>query len=285
MLHPVADLRTIDAKTIPAVHAIVAGKIAALIVDTGAVDSTLTEKFIQAANLKPYVTNRTLVGLSGEEMRKSVSVPSVTIGYATAHDVQFGDARMRDIRLADGTVVDGNFGGDFLSSYDVLLDLNARTVKIYASEHCDTPDFKPFDKGWFSMPFALRGNEIILRASVDDRPMLFMLDSGASRTTLMTLQAVRIGGVSSSDPVVQVGTIGENTVPTRVHQFGSLSIGRERVGHPHLLVAPGFVNLLGDDFLRTNRVWISYPTHRIYVQPLPGEFTAGTTTTSAPGSP
>jgi hypothetical protein len=56
----------------------------------------------------------------------------------------------------------------------------------------------------------------------------------------------------------------------RLHQFGALDIGGGRTPEPRLLVAPVHVVpivdlVLGDDWLQSHRVWLSYSTLQVFV--------------------
>ncbi|MBV8400166.1 MAG: hypothetical protein JOZ17_15715, partial [Acetobacteraceae bacterium] len=54
------------------------------------------------------------------------------------------------------------------------------------------------------------------------------------------------------------------------HRFASLQIGREVIRNPVLTVSPLQEEadlLLGSPFFATRRVWLSYASGRMYVQP------------------
>ena len=105
---------------------------------------------------------------------------------------------------------------------------------------------------------------------IDGRPLTFLLDSGASTTFISAAAARRLGvtpAMLATDPLTFTEGVGEQRVATRLHRFGSLRLGPERTEDPVLAVYDGAVNILGGDFLRRNRVWISYAVHRLFVQP------------------
>jgi hypothetical protein len=59
-------------------------------------------------------------------------------------------------------------------------------------------------------------------------------------------------------------------VPVRLHRFDALLVGGIKTPEPTLLVAPvrvvPIVDLvLGDDWLRSHRVWLSYSTLQVFV--------------------
>ena len=73
----------------------------------------------------------------------------------------------------------------------------------------------------------------------------------------------------ASDQVRTLHGIDSGAVQARRHRFGSLEIGDERMSDFPFTVAGSAIGgaLLGRDFLRFNRVWISYRRHMLAVQP------------------
>jgi hypothetical protein len=64
--------------------------------------------------------------------------------------------------------------------------------------------------------------------------------------------------------------VGPAPVPMRLHRFSELQIGPEVTRNPQLWVASARVvpivdMLLGVDWLRTRRVWLSYATRQFFV--------------------
>ena len=277
-IHPITSLQARSPNGVPLVNATVAGTPSTFVVDTGATDSVLTTRFVATAGLISQYTGSSVTGIGGTNTSRIVTAPTLTIGAATGRNVTFDEIPYLSIRRANGLPVDGLFGGDFLSNYDIDLDLAAQRIGIYWTEHCDGDDFRPFGRTAFSVPM---DRPLPTRASVelhiDGRPLTFLLDSGAS-TTFISAAAARLLGVTpamlATDPLTFTEGVGEQRVATRLHRFGSLRLGPERVEGPVLAVYDGTVNILGGDFLRHNRVWISYAVHRLFVQPRPSMLAA-----------
>ncbi len=275
VLHPVAALRTLAPQGLPLVRVMVAGRPAVFVIDTGASESLLAGRFAQESGLRVHPSVIRLSGANGTASNSTVTVPSLSIGYATAQDVRlFVYGRPLPVAGPDGTAVDGLFGGDFLSNYDIDLDLSAREVGIYQTEDCDTPAFRPLGQGGFAVPVARSDNRVVVAASINGRAMPFLLDSGASATLITTGYARALGvtpEAMAADPVVDVRGTGSLRVVAHLHRFSDFVLGSDHVRDPVIAVHDGSENILGDDFLRRNRVWISYAGRRLHVRPAPTE--------------
>ena len=196
------------------------------------------------------------------------------------HHLALGYGHTSDIDLPVGTNMHGAvqglpllglFGADFLSNYDVDLDLPKHHFAMYHLTGCDT--IRPFDGAYFEVPFHLDGTEILVDLKINGKPVTAQLDSGAAGTTITQDDAERIGVTDSllSADLIRRKMVGVDTnqVEGTAHRFGSLEIGDERMNNFRFFVAPIQTEhtLLGDDFLHFNRVWISYARRRLFIQP------------------
>ena len=272
VIHPVADLHTLEPQGLPLVSVTVGSRPAVFAIDTGASDSLLVGRFAEEAGLQDRSSAILITGANGAASNRVVTVPSLTVGYATAQDVRFFVyGRPLPVARSDGTPVDGLFGGDFLANYDLELDLSAQKVGIFQSEHCGGSGFRPLGPIEFVVPIALSHNHVFVTASVDGHEMPFVLDSGASQTSLTSESARALGLTSDSmaaDPALNVRGTGSRRVVARLHHFQDFVLGNDHVHNPVIAVHDGSMNILGDDFLRRNRIWLSYGNHRLHVRPI-----------------
>ena len=86
----------------------------------------------------------------------------------------------------------------------------------------------------------------------------------------------------AADPKSTAVGVDGNVVPGHVHRFATLQVGSERIAPAYIFVSDAPKSLLGVDFLRNHRVWISYPHGLLYIQPVPSEPSA---LTASPPSP
>lgn len=273
IIHPVAELHTLEPQGLPLVSITVDGRPAVFAIDTGASDSLLVGRFVEEAHLQDHASRVLITGTNGTASNRVVTVPSLTIGYATAQDVRFFVyGRPLPVTRSDGAPVDGLFGGDFLANYDLDLDLSAQKVGIYQAEHCGGTTFRPLGPSEFVVPLTLSHNHVLVTASVDGHEMPFLLDSGASQTSITSESARALGMTSASmatDPILDVRGTGSLRVVAHLHHFRDFVLGSDHVHDPVIAVHAGTMNILGDDFLRRNRVWISYGNHRLHIRPIP----------------
>ena len=77
----------------------------------------------------------------------------------------------------------------------------------------------------------------------------------------------------SNDRAVMAHGAAREQVMVRIHRFQELRVGPAVMQTPALPVVPmtGSMGdaLVGADFLRGRRVWLSFSTHRVFVTPLP----------------
>jgi clan AA aspartic protease (TIGR02281 family) len=121
-----------------------------------------------------------------------------------------------------------------------------------------------------------QAGRLIMTVQVDGHSLTAILDTGAAGT-IMTRQAAARLGVTPALLALDSADTGHgvdmNDIPVRRHRFASVRIGRELFRDVPLAVADvqlgGPDMLLGFDYLRQRRAWISYATGRMYVQAAP----------------
>ena len=271
----IADLPLLSHVDMTVVAATLEGRKVALLIDTGAFISTVSRNGAEQLGVRPggsgYADFTNIRGIGGV-----VAAPIVTV-----HDLGLGRGHMQRLRLpilgelprqVDGVPVVGSFGDDVLSNYDVDVDLPKQHFGLYRSTGCDAA-MKPFDPPYFEVPFREEHGNIVLDIKLNDRPMTAVLDTGASVTVINHGEALAAGvamrGLDADQVGIHAGVDG-TPVEMRSHRFGSLEIGDERLNNFHFEVAATATGntLLGRDFLRFNRVLISYPRRMLFIQPV-----------------
>ncbi|WP_428391392.1 retropepsin-like aspartic protease [Lichenicoccus sp.] len=268
------DLPLLQGGKLPAVEASLDGQKVAVYIDTGAFVSIIDRKAAQHFNLRsgPEQGMVRLGGAGG-----TVNAPLVTI-----HRLVLGGGAARNLELpvagalgppVDGVPLLGLFGGDFLSNYDVDIDLPRHRFAMYVMQGCGN-DPRPLGDAAFEMPFRLHETKVMLDLSLNGKPFSGFLDSGASHTLVSPSQAEAAGVTSAdlaADRAGRAAGLDGNRIAAHLHRFASLTIGDETMRNVRLLVADTALNdiVLGDDFLHYNEVWISYPQRRLYIRPAP----------------
>lgn len=264
------DLPLLPGGRLPAMEASLDGQKLVFYLDTGAATSILTPAAVRRFDLSGDFGRRALLrGIGGEVEAPVVKIRHLVLGHGLVRDIELpvaGDLG-GDVQ---GIPVLGLFGADFLSNYDVDIDLPHHHFAMYDLRECGA-NLRPLEDPSFDVPFHLEDTKILLQVKLNGTPMTAILDSGAVRTLVARGDAGRAGVTGpdmATDRAGHAMGIDLNRVEMRLHRFGSLEIGAETMRNFPFAVADVDDTLLGDDFLRFNEVWISYPLQRLFVHPV-----------------
>jgi aspartyl protease len=172
-----------------------------------------------------------------------------------------------------GQLIDGLLGRDYLSEFDLDLDVGVRRLILYHVNGC-VGRFLPWAANYAAVPVSNpTESALVIPVALDAVPLSALLDSGASSSLLAAPGMFRLkldlAGLAS-DPSIPVSGLGTHTVLMRRHQFRSLRVGAQIIDAPLIWVAPVRLSpivdmVLGADWLAGRRVWISYATRQIFV--------------------
>ena len=247
---------------------------ARMILDTGAQRSVVSKDVVARLDLAldEWVAT-TLRGVGGVERHRNALPRSLSLGGVALER----RTRTRDISLTVGTLapgLDGLLGRDFLSLFDLDMDLRAAAVTLYQVSGCTT-GFLPWTRPYAALPVTNPAETaLVVGVSLDGVPLRALLDTGAGSTVLAAPGMARMGlGVEhlAASPSATAGGLGPRTVTGWHHGFRTLVIGNDVTQAPRLWVAPIRLApitdmLLGADWLSTRRVWISYATRQVFVE-------------------
>ena len=118
---------------------------------------------------------------------------------------------------------------------------------------------------------------------LDRRKITATIDTGAQRTTLSAATSRAMGitdAVLAHDPPMLTRGVGGGALASRIHRFESLTVGNIRLSNPEIVVTDlrlrGIDLILGMDFLRSRRLWLSYASFRVFLSNKPGDTASGT---------
>jgi predicted aspartyl protease len=249
---------------------------ATMLVDTGSERTIVTPGAVADFGLQPDPHAHTRIqGTGGTVMADHARLNSFGIGGMEMLDQSYA---VEDLPRAGrpGDYPAGLLGADWLSDYDIDLDIGHRRMVLYRVEGC-ADDHVPWGGPRAVMRTIRYGRGLVLvRLVVDGTPVIAVLDSGADRSVLSEAAANRIGvsaGALARDASGRGGGVDGRVAVTHLHRFATVQIGAERIGNMQLYVGPlqapgGAEMLLGVDWLSRNRVWIDYRDHTISFQPL-----------------
>jgi hypothetical protein len=255
------------------------GFTATFILDTGAQRSVVTAAAVQRLGLaRDQWVGTTMGGIGGIDRRPNADPHSLSLGgvplvrRTLSHDTSLTVAVLPSTTAGDQTI-DGLLGRDFLSLFDLDLDVPARRVTLYQVREC-TGRFLPWSGDYAAIPITIpAGQAIVVPVTLDGRPLRALLDSGASYSLLGAPGIYKLGldpATLSADPSDHIGGLGPHIVTVHRHRFGSLRVGNQSVASPLLWVEPIRLSpivdmLLGADWLAGRRVWISFATGQFFV--------------------
>ncbi len=260
---------------VPVVEAGFNGQTARLVLDTGSTQTVLTQAAVARMGLPRDPTSLYAQQAVGGGQ---------TVEGALVHTLQLGGVTLADQRIAvlpfplrgwGDAPPEGLLGLEALAHFELDLDLPHGRLTLYRDRDCPSggPNWPP---GYVTLPRPpgrLAEALILVPVLLDGRLVAGTLDSGASTFLLDTATAVTLGvtpAMLARDPGVTGRGVTSTNMAVRLHRFAALRIGNDIMANPVLAVGDtgGASHLLvGADWLRRNRVWISVPLRRVFVAP------------------
>jgi predicted aspartyl protease len=206
---------------------------------------------------------------------------AVASGDARLRSLGLGETALANFRVLVGPVLlpgpagkplDGLLGADFFSSFEVDLDLVHDRMVLYGGLPCAIaapPWSHPYTT--ISVNRSLH-DHLFFPVNLDGHRLAAFIDTGAEVSAVDAAAALALGVTSAAlnrDPVANLRGAGSEVVASRVHRFARLEIGGEALRHPVIAVTNLRLQdadlVLGIDFLRLRRVWLSYGSRRIFL--------------------
>ena len=253
----------------------VGGQDLTMLVDTGGVDTMLTDSVVKAQNLsRRSIDNARITMFGGTRIDT----------YAIAHDIVFGGlkaATMPMLVVPDGRLPDG-VGGllapDILRAYDDDFDFANAKFTLMSPDHCPgnvvywTKDFAQIDMSLDQV------GHILVPVTLDGREIKFTFDTGAMRSDLDWDMAKDLFGIDEHSPGVTaiVRSDGSTVYRYAFKQlvFGNGDTGAVTVQNPEITLVPDSVskmhraaNLLGIGVMRKLHLYIAYKERHLFVTP------------------
>ena len=258
---------------LPLVTAQINGKPATLVLDTGAEFLILSSA--AAARLgvsKRYDFQRSMTGIGKTVATGDARLDSMRLGGAS---IAYPRALVGDVSIdLGGTSVDGLLGASPLADFDLDLDLPHGRLDLYDRLECDS--LRPPWSGRYATLETTRSlsQHPFMSVSVNGRKLTASIDSGAQRTVIAARAAAPAGIGADSQlpgPALQTRGMAGETLPASLHLLRDFRVGGIPVRGPVMVVAAALPSdidaLLGLDFLLGHRVWLSYGSRRIFIQP------------------
>ena len=255
------------------------GIAATFILDTGAQRSVVTQAAAQRLGLaRDQWVGTTMRGVGGIESRPNADPRSLSLGGVPL----VRRTLSRDTSLTVGVlprtqagnlVIDGLLGRDFLSLFDLDVDVPDHRLTLYQVNGC-SGRFLPWTGSYTSIPVTTPAEyAIVLPVTIDGTPLRALLDTGASASLVAAPGIFKLGLTSADlapDEADQISGLGPRVVTVHRHRFRTLGVGNQVIASPWLWVEPVRLTpivdmLLGADWLAGREVWISFGTKQLFV--------------------
>jgi predicted aspartyl protease len=246
-----------------------------MMVDTGSEKTLLNAASADAWNLPEDSSRAYLVhGVGGEAHSLYPRIVS-SLKFGSAEWTRFpvhvtsslgGEQQMQRDAL------DGILGADILSRFDTEFDFPARTMTLYTAMGC-LGHFVPWTGKYQSFSTNQdRENRFVLGLGLNGHATAALVDTGASQS-LVSAKAAQMAGVGmtelANDPHSSGTGMDNAPVHTYIHRF-LMQISDSRYNGAPLHVADVELKnedmLLGMDFFKNRRLWVSYSTGWVFMQ-------------------
>jgi predicted aspartyl protease/lipoprotein NlpI len=269
----------------PIVEGYINGKKVGVLLDTGAQTSLIMKSAAQKLELGTWMTSGMAMGFGGDSRVEVTTVGELRIGDAARKNL-----RVRVLGERPQPGIDFILGEDFFKNADLELDYANGAARVFQPIDCEKARLSYWDADALEVPMQNR-DHVLVPVTVNGRDATAMIDSGAA-TSVVTMEFAGKLGITPQTPGVLPTTcasgLGADTVRQWVARFDSVAIAGETVRDGHINVADipgewtysreGFDLILGADFLRANRVYISRYQQKVYFS-----YTGGQVFPATPG--
>ncbi len=252
------------------------GKWVRLIVDTGAERTTIAAATAKRLGLPldAHHTTRSM-GVGGSSTSSDVTIDRLVLGgvHFPLERIAVGSFKLQNGR---GLNADGLLGADILLAFDLDIDVPGGELTLYRARHCPAARLPWQEPAAEITGVKARKDRLLVPFELDGAAGLAILDTGAQRDVLGVAMARRLdlnGQAMDDDPLVRQHGVGPMEVITHLHRFKLLRIGPVVQHSPRLAVMETDAGmgdaLIGEEFLRGRRVWLSFSNRQVYVSLTP----------------
>ena len=206
--------------------------------DTGAQHSLIPWDTAQTLGLDVVTAPGQVVGVSGKPIQ---------LYRARIKALRLGNWVWQDVDLLVSAPETGSepakrkrpailLGADFLSKFDIELNLSAGEVNLFTPKDCGDAKLSYWAErdNQAAMSSSYNDtNHILLRPKVNGTELTALLDTGATFTSLSTMAALQVAGLRPDSPGVtesdQVKGIGGKELPSWLATFDSFSLDAETI--------------------------------------------------------
>lgn len=256
------------------VQASIDGAPITLLVDTGAERTLLTEDTVKQLHLpRDYEHVTRTWGIGNPTASWDALLPDGLVLGGTHFPVD-------RVTVGDFAIpqpgAGGLLGADILLAFDLDLDLPDHRLTMYRARRECPHAAPPWNEPYLALDgITVQRDRLMVPFELDGVAGRGVLDTGAQLSSISLRMAEKIGvdkQALSDDRLVMAHGAAPEQVAVHIHHFQELRVGPAVMEAPALPIVPmtgGMGDaLVGADFLRGRRVWLSYSTQRVFVTPL-----------------
>jgi predicted aspartyl protease len=279
----IADLHvTVTPRNAILVDGSIKGQPAKFLVDTGA-NTTIFDG---------AVYSRFDIPRDGRQVRFTSETGESNGIYRTVPDLKLGNFAGDNLHwdisdehfLPDG--VYALLGDDFLSSFDLDIDLAHNTIGLFQHNSCSSEPVY-WSQSFSEADLTVGVNSVMVGIEINGTATQAVFDTGSSRTYVSTRFTRRLGLDENSPGMMRVGSshgIGKDSTDIYTYRFSELKVGDEVVKSPILHVERSLVlkvdtrlshtaqlnydqrpNVyLGVDFIKTHHIYLAPKDRKMY---------------------
>jgi predicted aspartyl protease len=281
-LAKVADLQvTVTPSNQILVDGSIKGQPAKFLVDTGSngtvFDGVVFSRFgISSAGDQARVTD--ITGESGAVYR---TVPELKFGNFVGDNLHWFISEKHF--LPEG--VYALLGNDFLSSFDLDIDLARNTIGLFQHNTCSSEPVY-WAQSFSEADLTIRNKAVLVAVELNGTPAQADFDTGQPRTLISTRLTGRIGFDETAPGMTRVGVVSGidgHTTDVYTYRFAELHVGDEVIKNPLLRVEKSVTHIdwrkghgaqaaydfgpeafLGVDFFKTHHIYLAPKDRKMY---------------------
>ncbi|HSZ53361.1 MAG TPA: retroviral-like aspartic protease family protein [Caulobacteraceae bacterium] len=256
-----------------------------MVVDTGSPGTLLSRPAAEALGLPiRKVEGLKFYGVGGEDSGERAHIKEFKVGALEASDFDMAVSGGRDMGGTQGLL-----GAKFLLQADVEFDVPEGKLRFFMPDTCQSDQVVYWRQPYAVAPMiGTDSDEIRVTVLLNGRPIEAQMDTGSSLSVLTRKGADDVGvrtSEANKSGVMRMQGIGPRLVPVSSHVFPSFSFGDETIRNARIPIADLFVDstvsemgshigrsavdqpqmLLGADFFRSHRVYVSRGQRKVYV--------------------
>lgn len=246
---------------------------AIMLIDTGASHTAISPELAKQLRLPQDPHTKIVVRGIGGEMKAAHPVIARSFQAGAGHLVDY-ELAVANFAKGKPGMPQGLLGLDLLSEYELEFDFPNHSLTAYTPVSC-SGNFIP----WTGPFEAIQGKRqldgrLFIPVRLNKEAINAVIDTGATRSTVGVDTAHDLG-VSDDELRLDRSTssLGAPGVPVRAyaHRFDSFSVGETNFNRVPLMIQDERFGveqmLLGMDFFRQRRLWLSFRTEQIFLQP------------------